>query len=173
MKKIAIVIATLALAASAAFARQGPPPTGTPGPNAPGIGEAALFDFLGLTADQETQWTALHDQFRTSVQTLFEQRDTLRQQLQDQLDATTPDPAAIGATMLQLKGISDQIRAAHDALQSSLEALLTPDQLLRFQAFLAAQKALGRGPGGPNGPGAEGMPGSGPHGSGNGTCIHC
>lgn len=125
----------------------------TPG-EGQGRGPGALFDYLGLSEAQQTQWEALHEQFRTSMEPIFVQQQALREQIQALLDAGTSDPAAIGMLVIQQHALQQQVRTAHETLQTNLKAILTAEQLIKYEAFLAARgngPHSGRGPGGPGG----------------------
>ncbi len=129
----------------------------------PGGGPAALVEYLGLTETQAEQWQALHEDFFTSNQALFDQRRDLQDQLHELLATDNSDAGQVGTLVLSIRGVSDQIRAAHDQLQEDLKALLTPDQVEKFEAFLAARASMGhRGPGG-----------HGPGGANGGRCPGC
>jgi Spy/CpxP family protein refolding chaperone len=118
---LAIVIAT------AAFAQ--PAPRGPHGPDP--------VQFLNLTADQKTQWDALHEQLRATVEPLMQQKHSAEEQLHSLIDAASPDPTAIGNQMLAIKAIDQQIKAAHDATATKIEAFLTADQKAKFEALRA------------------------------------
>ena len=149
MKRLMILTLTVLLAA-AAIAAPPAPHQGGPGAPPPGAGpngDAALADYLDLTAAQIESWKAIQSDVRTSVQSLLEQQRALHEQLRAALDGT--DANAIGALMLQIRGIGDQIKAARDAADAKFSALLTTEQKSRFEAFQAAVEFLRQnGPGG-------------------------
>jgi len=165
MKRTIVAIATFVLlVAGAAFGQNrgfGPPPGSNQNgasvqpADGPGPMGGVLIDFLGLTEDQQAQWQSLHEATRATIEPLIEQQRTIREQIHTALESGSADATAIGELMIQEYGIGEQIRATHESLQTSLKALLTADQQVKFEAFLAAQKLLGRGPGGP-GPGPGG-----------------
>jgi Spy/CpxP family protein refolding chaperone len=137
-----------------------PPAPGMARGGQPGGGQQALVEFLGLSTAQQEQWKAIHEQFRTSQEALVEQAKAVREQIKTQLEAATPNATAIGTLVIQQYGIREQIRAAHDALQTQLKAILTAEQLVKFEAWQAARgPGMGRGPGhGPGGGPAGGPP---------------
>ena len=158
MKRLTVIsAAVLLLVAASLFAQHGGRgPNGGGANNAPagvGRGPENLYNFLELTADQKTQWEALHEQFRASMQPIFEQQKALRDQIATLLDTASPDPAAVGALVISEHALREQVRTQHETLQNNLKALLTPEQLTKFEAFLAARGGGHRGPGG-FGPGA-------------------
>jgi Spy/CpxP family protein refolding chaperone len=130
------------LAASAQLAGRGSGPGGggnqgtAPGQDARGQGAAALFRFLELTDDQQAQWIALHEEFRAFVEPIHEQQRALAEQLKALLETASPDPAAVGALIIQEYGLRERVREAGEQLQTDLKALLTPEQLIKYETFL-------------------------------------
>lgn len=136
----------------------GPPPGAAgQGPGGPPGAEAGHFPlgpvsrFLDLTSDQVTQTQALLDDLKTAVQPLHEQEGTLHKQLADLLDSDNPDAAAVGALVIQIQGVRDQIKSARDAFATSFTALLTATQADRWAILKEVRQAFGprhRGKGG-------------------------
>jgi Spy/CpxP family protein refolding chaperone len=152
------VAVLLALPALPLAAQPPGPPAGAAGAG-PGQGRfplGPLSRFLDLTGDQVTQTQALLDDLQTAVQPLHEQEKALHQQLDDLLGGDNPDAAAVGALVIQIQGVRDQIKAAHDAFDTSFTALLTATQAERWAILKEVRQAFGprhRGPGGgPMGP---------------------
>ncbi len=94
-----------------------------------------LARYLELSDEQIAASRDLLADLRTSVQPLREQQHALRDQLGDQLDAETPDAAAIGQTVIAAHELGEQIRAARASFESSFRALLTADQVPRYDAL--------------------------------------
>lgn len=136
MKRI-LAILGLTLLTTSAFAQprppMGPPPNGG-GPTGP----AALGQYLQLTADQKAAWDAARQDFETATQSLRQQAQAAHQKVHDLVTASSPDPTAIGNAILAAKAIDDQIKAAHDAMETKQESVLTPDQQTKYAAFEAA-----------------------------------
>ena len=135
MKRI-ITITLIVLISTIASAQQprrmrpdGPPP---PPPR--------LDEFLNLTPDQQTQIDALHQSQRATVEPLFEAKRAEDEKLRAMLESPAPDPTAIGRQVLAIHAIDQQIKAAHDATEQKVSALLTPDQRVRFEAMLALRR---------------------------------
>lgn len=147
MKRIVTFSLILPLViATAALAQAGRRPAGAPmaGPG-PERGKV-LAEFLKLSDAQKEAWKAAHEEFRSKVQPLHEQKRALRERLRTALEGT--DAAAIGKIMLDIRGIDDQLEAARTALDAKLMSALNADQKVRFEAFRAAMKVLRRRPGG-------------------------
>ncbi|HEX7150776.1 MAG TPA: periplasmic heavy metal sensor [Thermoanaerobaculia bacterium] len=154
--KRTVVFAALLIFATVALAQRGPHPGppqqgqgGPAGAPIPGLGPDthAVSDYLGLSAEQRAAWQTIQSELRSSVQALHEQQRTLGEQLRTALEGS--DASAIGALMLQLKGIRTQIDAAREAAEARFTATLTTEQQTKFAALMAAADYLReRGPGG-------------------------
>ncbi len=90
--------------------------------------EREVAAFLGLEESQVTAWEGLLETRGAAVKALQEEMDPLEEQLAALLGQTSPDPAAVGALVIQVKGLKEEIRAANDAYQDGFEALLTEEQ---------------------------------------------
>jgi Spy/CpxP family protein refolding chaperone len=138
MKRIVTTIALATMIATAAIAQQPRRmgPNGGPGGPPP---PRELENFLGLTADQKTQIDALHQSMRSTLDPLFEQRRAAEDQLHALVESANPDPTAVGKQFLAVHAIDEQLKAAHDANEQKVAALLTADQRVKFEAFNAAR----------------------------------
>ncbi len=151
------IAALLALSALPLLAQPPGPPPGAGGRGAQGPGADAgrfplgpIARFLDLTADQVDQTKALLDTLRATVQPLREQEQTLHQQLADLLAGANPDAAAVGALVIQIQGVRDQVKAAREDFETAFTALLTPSQADRWAILKEVRQAFGRrhrGPG--------------------------
>jgi Spy/CpxP family protein refolding chaperone len=130
MKRIAIAF-SIALLAATAFAQE---------PCRMFIhnmeeGSGALAASLGLSADQKTQFDAIHQQLEASVKPLLDQHRAVEQQLNALVESPNPDATAVGTQFLAMRTIDKQIKAAHEATKQKIEAILTPDQAAKFDAM--------------------------------------
>ena len=98
---------------------------------------------LGLSADQKTQWDAIHAQLETSVHPLFEQIAAGHDQLESLASAANPDATAVGRQFLAVRSLENQLKAAHESAHAKLTAILTPDQKAKFDAM---HKEMEHGP---------------------------
>ena len=147
---IAAIATSLAAQPRRPMDRNGAPP--------PPNGDA-LVNYLNLTADQKTAWTAARQDFETSVAPLHDKIESTQNQLRQLMDAKSNDATAIGTLMIAIRDGHDQTKAKHDALDTKLESVLTADQKTKFAAFRAARAAAG-----PDGPPHPPMgPPMGPH----------
>ena len=170
MKSKAIVASIAALVLSATIAVAQPRPGAGPGPghgpgDGPGAqGEGPLVEFLQLTDAQRESWTGFHEEFRTAAEPLFEQQKALHEQLRTALDSGA-DAAAVGQIMITLHANRNAIESLRAQLEQNLRSVLTAEQVVRYEAFRAAQQVQRRGPGQGQGPGQG--PGAG-RGAGGG-----
>src|ERR1041385_4103928 len=108
MKRITVITISLIAIATMALAQQ----PRRPGPPPP----RQLAQFLGLTADQQTQIDALHQSLRGTIDPLFEQKRAEDEKLHTMIEAANPDATAIGKQVLAVHAIDEQIKSAHDAM---------------------------------------------------------
>jgi Spy/CpxP family protein refolding chaperone len=117
---------------------QGPPPG--PPPHHDRIANA-----LGLSAEQQAAWEAAHKSFWTTTRPMREQARELRKEIDALIAQGNPDPAVVGQKTIALHGIHQQIKAAHDAMDSAIASMLTPEQKLKLDALKAAHPMGHRG----------------------------
>lgn len=135
MKRSLVLLAVAALAlASVAVAQPAPPPRGA----------AALANYLQLTPDQIAAWKQIHTETAATVQPLAQNARDLQKQLHAAVTAATPDATAVGQLTLSLHSVREQIRAAREASQTKLRAVLTDAQKAKYDAFIAATQFLRR-----------------------------
>jgi Spy/CpxP family protein refolding chaperone len=137
MKRIALTLTLVLAFATAAFAQQGPPPGAPPRP----AGDP-LATYLNLTADQKAVWEAAHEAFDATVQPLFEKQRTLQEAIGAALESKSSDACSIGAQMLAIRAIGDQIKAARDTFEAKRASVLTAEQKSKLEAFEAAAQFL-------------------------------
>jgi Spy/CpxP family protein refolding chaperone len=110
------------------------------GPRRPGV--AALVNYLQLTPDQKAAWLQIHKDTEATIKPLRANALDLTKQLQAAMTATTPDPVAVGKLTLAVRSVRDEIRAERKSSEAKLADVLTPEQKTKFEAFLAAGKAM-------------------------------
>ena len=129
-------LAVFALAALASVAEAAPKPA-LPGCNNP----RAIARYLKLTEAQQDQTQSLRQALRTAVDPLQAQLEPIREQIDTALDAAAPNACSVGGLVVQADGIHDQIADLRDDFEEDFEALLTPDQLAKWQALQAVCRA--------------------------------
>jgi Spy/CpxP family protein refolding chaperone len=105
---------------------------------------------LDLTADQRAALDALRADRLDAVRPKLERMRDLGGELRSLLDAADPDPAVVGARVIELHGLRQELRAERETFDSELAKILTDEQ--RF-AWDALREARGFGHDGPGGPG--------------------
>jgi Spy/CpxP family protein refolding chaperone len=148
MKKALVLAVVLAISTVPAMAQQhrggagggqGAPAQGFAwdgfglGENDPGVARQALARYLELTPEQMAAWDELLATLRSTVAPLHTQIAALQEQLEQLLGEANPDPAAVGALVIQIKKLRDQVAAAHSAYVAGFEALLSPEQLAKLR----------------------------------------
>jgi Spy/CpxP family protein refolding chaperone len=94
----------------------------------------ALAKYLHLSADQNTQLQALFTTLQTSVDALRQARGPLCATLRTDL-AGAPNPATVGMDSIDLFTNKEAIHAARQTFDTAFSAILTPDQLIRYNAL--------------------------------------
>jgi Spy/CpxP family protein refolding chaperone len=98
----------------------------------------ALARFLKLTPAQIETTRQLAQTLHNTTRPLYQQIEPLEDQLHGQLDAASPDACAVGGTVIQIAGLRDQIRGAREAFDDAFSAILTPEQLAKYEALKEA-----------------------------------
>lgn len=147
---------TLALLAATVLSAQPVGPEG-PGPRPPHVGPGAppeaMARLLGLSEQQTGELRAILEEQRpvreAHQKKMRENRKRLEEALEGGADATTVGEIAIEGHRLREQG-----RSLHEAADEAIRALLTKEQLAKFDAMRALRAEGGpRGPFGPGGPG--------------------
>ena len=95
----------------------------------------ALADYLGL---DETQAAALKDLLAglaEEARPIREQQRALRDRLDETLAAGSPDPAIVGALIVELRDTREKLRAARSTAIDGFAARLTPAQAEKLAAL--------------------------------------
>ena len=100
---------------------------------------------LGLTDDQKAKIVAILQAQKEAGQTLASKLRTDGQALKELAGAATPDPSAVGNAFLTLKADREAARAMADGILTDVKAVLTPEQVAKLDAYLAALRHLRKG----------------------------
>lgn len=151
MKRFATLLCLLTLAAVPAFAAHhtaGTPAdaTATAGGHMDHMADH-LAKALDLTDAQKAAAKPLQDELMATVKPLFAELETKHQAVHAALDANA-DAATVGEAAIAAHAVELQIKAAHEKFATAFAALLTPDQLTKFNALKAQHEKMGMGPGG-------------------------
>ncbi len=106
-----------------------------------GHGEA-ITRYLALDSAQSAKVADLVEQLRTDMSPLRESRRALRQQVKAELDSPQPDALRIGQLMIQVRSGRGTLKSARERFDQQLSALLTEDQLTRYQEWKQAHPRL-------------------------------
>jgi Spy/CpxP family protein refolding chaperone len=101
-----------------------------------------LARYLRLTPEQVQQQRQLVQALRADVEPLREQRKALHEDLREALDGGSPDACAVGAIVVDLSELRGQIRAELEEFDDAFSAILTPEQLARYEALKEAARLL-------------------------------
>ena len=102
-----------------------------------------LARYLNLTDSQVTQEQALFKTLNDSLRAIQQQEQAKRDQLQAELDKPNPDACTAGGYVVSLHDLYEQAEAAVHTFDTAFSAILTPEQLAKYNAL----KELARGPG--------------------------
>ena len=159
-----VAIVLIALMPIVALAGPGSGPRGDRG--GPGAGRHFLPPpgYLDLTEEQAEAAEAIRDNVREQLDAQRQQHHAARQQLRDLLASDSPDPVAVGQLVIEMHGQRDPLRSVLEAAEAEFEALLTDEQLEKWENFKELrQSRRHRGPGrhGSRGDGGPGFGGPG------------
>jgi Spy/CpxP family protein refolding chaperone len=153
MKRFATLVCLVTLAAVPAFAG-GHHAAGTPADAAAAAADhmghmnhlAHLARALDLTDAQKAAAKPLQDELLATVKPLFADLETKHQAVHAALDANA-DAATVGEAAIAAHAVELQIKAAHEKFATAFAALLTPDQLTKFNTLKAQHEKMGMGHG--------------------------
>jgi Spy/CpxP family protein refolding chaperone len=100
----------------------------------------ALARYLKLTPAQLETTKQLVQTLHNKTKPLYDQIEPLEDQLHAQLDAASPDACGVGNTVVQIDALRDQIRGARQDFDEAFSAILTPEQLAKYEALKDAVK---------------------------------
>lgn len=102
----------------------------------------ALARYLKLTAEQIAATRTLQQELKVAVDPLREAQKGLREALRAEIEAASPNACEVGEAALALRANREQIRAELEELDDKFSALLTPEQLARYEALKEAARHL-------------------------------
>lgn len=105
---------------------------------------ARLKDYLALTDEQTVQITGLLKQHQEAVFPLRQQLRSKNQELRLALEATEPDPNAVGSLVIARSGLNKQLHASNAKLRNGIQSILTPEQKQKFQRLRAGMGRAAR-----------------------------
>lgn len=102
--------------------------------------DGIIANYLQLSAEQRQQWADFRSSSATDLKPLLDEQRDLQRQLQAAIAAGT-DTCAIGELTMSVRHVTDQIASAQN-LSDEQMSVLTADQQMRYQAFMAAVSYL-------------------------------
>jgi Spy/CpxP family protein refolding chaperone len=100
----------------------------------------ALARYLKLTPAQVETTKQLLQTLHNTTKPLYQQIEPLEEQRRSQLDEASPDACAVGSTVVQIDALRDQIRGAREDFDDAFSAILTPEQLAKYEALKDAAR---------------------------------
>ena len=101
-----------------------------------------LARYLRLTPEQVQQQRQLVQALRADLEPLRAQRTALREDLRAALEGGSPDACAVGAIVVDLSELRGQIRGELEEFDDAFSDILTPEQLVRYEALKEAVRLL-------------------------------
>lgn len=102
-----------------------------------------LARYLSLTPDQVKTEQELFKELKAKVDPLRQAQQGLRQTFYTDLNATSPNPCTVGQDALAIHQNEEAIKAAFQDFDTKFSAILTPEQLAKYQALKAAAGLFG------------------------------
>jgi Spy/CpxP family protein refolding chaperone len=102
----------------------------------------ALARYLRLTPDQVAAAQRLQADLRADLEPLRANEKQLREALRTQVEAANPNACSVGQAFLAVRANEEAIRDAVEEYDRQFSALLTPEQLARYEALKEAARLL-------------------------------
>ena len=103
----------------------------------------AIARYLRLTTGQAQTLNQLWQDLQAGVEPLREQGKQLREALKGELQAEPANACEVGAAALAVKANGEAIRAEFEEFDTKFSAILTPEQLARWEALKEASRLFG------------------------------
>lgn len=137
-----VTLALLTLLPLAAIAEPGDRDRG----RGPGRGMFPPPGYLDLSEEQIEAAEAIRESVRAEMGVVRGETRTLREALREMLEGDDPNAAEVGALVIELHGLKTQSRAILEDAESRFAAILTAEQLEKWENFKELRKGR-RGPG--------------------------
>ncbi len=130
------------LIATAVGAQRGP--FGKGGFGSGGRGGERLIEYLELDEGQQAEWQAIREASRDEMRSSVEAIRANGQALRELLESGTATAEEAGQLVLDGHALKQDLQASREAIDEQLQAVLTLEQVEKWEAFKAA--AGNRGP---------------------------
>jgi Spy/CpxP family protein refolding chaperone len=104
-----------------------------------------LARYLNLTDAQKAQVEPLFTTLNNTLRSIHEQEKQVREQLVAELAKPSPDACTAGGYVVQIDGFVGQAAAALRTFDTAFSAILTPEQLAKYNALKELAGRGGRG----------------------------
>jgi len=99
-----------------------------------GIERRSMAEYLDLSTSQGVAWEDAERTLHQAMEPLARQQRTERQQLEALL-ASKADACAVGAQQLRVFAVSEQMKAANQSFERTVQSILTPDQKAKLASL--------------------------------------
>ncbi len=106
----------------------------------PGRGMFPPPGYLDLTDEQIEATKAIRESMRAEMEAGREEQGALHEELKAMLDGDNPDAATVGQLVIELHGMRQQKRVIIEDAESRFGALLTAEQLEKWENFKELRK---------------------------------
>jgi len=137
-----LVLAAILVLPLAAAAQRGGPPRD---PREILTNPKLLARYLRLTPEQVTTTQTLFKNLQATVEPLRQAQKGLREAFYSKLEETNPSACDVGAAAIALHENQEKIKDAFADFDRRFSAILTPDQLAKYEALKDAARLLGGG----------------------------
>ncbi|HVF60303.1 MAG TPA: Spy/CpxP family protein refolding chaperone [Thermoanaerobaculia bacterium] len=101
-----------------------------------------LTQELGLSESQQAAAKQLHEQLRETMKPLHEEQRALHEQVETALEQGA-DAATVGNLVITAHQKRQAMRAAREELERDFAALLTPEQLAKYETLKEKRESFG------------------------------
>ena len=115
-----------------------------------------IAEQLSLTDEQKTQWKAIHEKEHAASEPLMKAAGAAKEAFDKALESENAEAAAVGQAAITMRNAHRKVEAAHKATLEAVKAILTPEQLARFEAMEKHTRHAGPGGFGSHGPDGQG-----------------
>jgi Spy/CpxP family protein refolding chaperone len=102
-----------------------------------------LARYLQLTPAQVATTQTLFKELQATVKPLREVQKGLYEAFYRELEAASPSPCSVGAAAIALHENKEKIKDAFEVFDQKFSAILTPEQLAKYEALKDAARLLG------------------------------
>jgi cell division protein ZapA (FtsZ GTPase activity inhibitor) len=108
----------------------------------PAVPVEVVSKFLELSDAQAGQFVGLLQSLQSKVGGILQQIKDRQQTLDQTLQQSQPDPAVVGALVLQIRGLQAQVQQNLDAYHQAFQAMLTDQQAEKTKLVTLARQVL-------------------------------